>query len=301
MSNSNMGFTIALRSCIEGESFSTSGACVEWASPNFYSLATASTPSDCKDCQTNKMYCKGGSDIGPKPGYWRSAKTTDNFIQCLYTPACLGYEDKYNNSLGACFTGYQGILCADCQPGFSREGEAKCGKCPHPIWNIIRLTLVMMAVVLGIIFMIRSTLAGALQRKNIQSVYIKLLMNHLQLIVLTASFEFDWPDRVVKFFDTTEPVAQVSQQILSVDWFLDQRNSGGGAGNFIRLYYQKMIIYALLPILLALGCIAFWSLFFWKKRTGMEGKKSSRIMASLIILFFLVHPTIVEYMFSNFK
>jgi len=65
--------------------------------------------------------------------------------------------------------------------------------------------------------MVRSTLSGALQRKNIQSVYIKILMNHLQLIVLTATFDFDWPSQVLAIFDTTEPAAQVSSQILSFD------------------------------------------------------------------------------------
>ena len=75
----------------------------------------------------------------------------------------------------------------------------------------------MIAVVVGIVIMIRSTLAGAIQRKNIQSVYIKLLMNHLQLLILTASFDFDWPDRVNKIFETSEPVAQVTTQILSFD------------------------------------------------------------------------------------
>jgi hypothetical protein len=42
-------------------------------------------------------------------------------------------------------------------------------------------------------------------------------MNHLQLIVLTASFDFDWPERVLKLFETTEPVAEVSSQVLSFD------------------------------------------------------------------------------------
>jgi len=65
--------------------------------------------------------------------------------------------------------------------------------------------------------MIRSTLNGALQRKNIQSVYIKILMNHLQLILLTASFDFNWPQNVEDFFETSKPVAQVSQQVLSFD------------------------------------------------------------------------------------
>lgn len=107
--------------------------------------------------------------------------------------------------------------------------------------------------------MIRSTLSGALQRKNIQAVYIKILMNHLQLIVLTASFDFDWPKRILKLFNTTKPVAQVSDQIISFDCFLDQRSNGSTGGNLIRLYYQKMIMYALLPIVMAICCYMFWT------------------------------------------
>ena len=53
--------------------------------------------------------------------------------------------------------------------------------------------------------------------KNLQSVYIKILMNHLQLIFLTASFDFDWPKRVQKYFETTEPVANGPSQLLSFD------------------------------------------------------------------------------------
>ena len=56
------------------------------------------------------MVCNGGSDIGPQPGYWRSSNTTDNMIECLFTSACLGYNNETNNNLGECFEGYQGIL-----------------------------------------------------------------------------------------------------------------------------------------------------------------------------------------------
>ena len=125
-------------------------------------------------------------------------------------------------------------------------------------------------------------------------------MNHLQLIILTASFDFNWPERVEKFFETTEPVAKVSSQILSFDCFLDQRSDSGDSQS-MRLFYQKMIMYALLPLILALGSLAFWNLYYCNKRAATKEKKPGRIMATLIILFFLVHPTIVQYMFSNFK
>ena len=68
-----------------------------------------------------------------------------------------------------------------------------------------------------IMLIIRSTLQGALQKKKIQSVYMKIMLNHLQLIILTASFDLDWPQKVSRFFESTEPVAHVSQQVISFD------------------------------------------------------------------------------------
>jgi hypothetical protein len=122
--------------------------------------------------------------------------------------------------------------------------------------NVIRLTGILILATICIGLIIRSTLAGAIQRKNVQSVYIKILLNHIQLIVLTASFDFDWPSSVVSIFETTEPVATVATQVLSFDCFLDQRSENDESGedsNIIRIYYQKMVMYAVLPLLLALG------------------------------------------------
>ena len=61
-----------------------------------------------------------------------------------------------------------------------------------------------------IVLMIRSTLAGASQLKNVQSVYYKILLNHMQLIMLTASFNLNWPEMVQEFFDSAEPAAEAT-------------------------------------------------------------------------------------------
>ena len=208
----SLAVSIVLRNWITGESFSTNGACVEWKGPNYYSLSTQSSPGNCKSWQTNWMYWYGGSNVGPKPGYWRSANTSDNFIACLFSPACLGYVSPSNNNLGECFTGYQGILWADCVPGFSRTSGFEWGLCPNQVWNVIRLLLVFIAVIIGIAILIKSTLSGALQKKNVQAVYMKLLMNHIQLLFLASTFQLKWPSRVEDIFSTSAPVAQVSQQ-----------------------------------------------------------------------------------------
>jgi hypothetical protein len=47
---------------------------------------------------------------------------------------------------------------------------------------------VMIILVFG--FMVRSTLVSAAQPKNNTSVYMKILMNHFQLILLVSSFNF---------------------------------------------------------------------------------------------------------------
>ena len=103
------------------------------------------------------------------------------------------------------------MLCADCREGYSRNADYECNKCPKPIPNIIRLSVIFVLAILVIVFLIRSTLNGAKDKKNVTSIYTKILMNHLQLILLTSSFEFKWPDFVKEFFSFSKPISEVSQ------------------------------------------------------------------------------------------
>ena len=84
----------------------------------------------------------------------------------------------YNPS-GSCLDGYQGILCADCEPGYSQSGSFQCQLCPDPASNIVKLIGVAIAFIIVILFMIRSTLKGASEVRNITSVYQKILLNHV--------------------------------------------------------------------------------------------------------------------------
>jgi len=60
------------------------------------------------------------------------------------------------------------------------------------------------------VFLIKSTKAGAKKARNVHSVYMKILMNHLQLIALTASFNFNWPKIVLDYFETSRPISEAS-------------------------------------------------------------------------------------------
>lgn len=111
------------------------------------------------------------------------------------------------NPMGDCYTGYQGILCTDCKIGYSRTNDYECSACPEKATNVVRITGILILAIILVVFMIRSTLAGAKDQNNVTSIYTKILMNHIQLIMLTASFDFQWPALLVKFFNSSKPVA----------------------------------------------------------------------------------------------
>ena len=95
-----MDFEITLRSCELGEQFLITGECEACEAGVEYLLTVLDEPGDCLECPTDRAYCLGGSDIGPKPGYWRSSTTSSDFIECLYSPSCLGMVEPNLDPLG---------------------------------------------------------------------------------------------------------------------------------------------------------------------------------------------------------
>jgi hypothetical protein len=206
----DVGIELGLRSCQTGEYFTTAGKCTSCAGIGF-TLEPQDEPGQCEACPTEYAICFHGIYVGPKKGYWRRSADTENFLQCLNEDACLPISPSNDYSAtGECAEGYQGVLCADCQVGYSRTGTYVCSVCPDPIWNVIRIIAIMGFTVGLIVFMIRSTLAGAVEKKNVTSIYMKILMNHLQLITLTASFNFSWPEQVEAIFEMVKPASSAS-------------------------------------------------------------------------------------------
>ena len=197
-----MAISVEFRECIEGERFTESGAWVQWEQDTEYLLTKHTSLGSCKQCVPNSMRCFGGSDIGPTPGYWRSNNKTDNFIEWLSSSSCEGYDKVlFTDNTGNCSEGYNGILWADCKVDYSRAGQHQCFKCPDPVANAFRLALILIAYLISLVITVKSTLSGALDRKDIQSVYIKIIVVHFQLLSITSSFDFRWSPQIVTFFD----------------------------------------------------------------------------------------------------
>ena len=64
------------------------------------------------------------------------------------------------------------------------------------------------------------------------------------------------------------------------------------------LIYLKLLLFALLPFLLAFACYFTWAIISCKSKDHSVLK--TKAVSSLVILLFLVHPTLVSFFFKAF-
>ena len=134
------------------------------------------------------------------------------------------------------------------------------------------------------------------QPKSPFSAYMKILTNHLHIIFLTASFDLQWPSIISQFYNAAEPVANVSQRILSVDCFLDQTGKTLIELANLPRPYVYLLIYLALPLLITAIVLPIWKIIHRRNSKTMW----NRSITSLIVLFFLVHPSITLHCFGIF-
>jgi hypothetical protein len=114
----------------------------------------------------------------------------------------------YRNQ-GECDTGYQGFLCTDCQINYARKGKLlivefkicigfyECSPCPNKTANAFKIIGLLVLLFVLLFFTVRFTIKNAKEGRATASVYLRIFLNHSQLIVLTASFQLDWPSIVI--------------------------------------------------------------------------------------------------------
>ncbi|CDW88390.1 UNKNOWN [Stylonychia lemnae] len=170
----------------------------------------------------NRLNLEAVSNVRPKPGYWRKNNKTSVFIKCYNEDACLGMIQNQELT-GECQESYRGVLCADCEYGYGQAGYYNCTECPDNIQNILRIVFILITTVFLLGLFIRLTMRTSIENLNPISIYLKLLLNHVQLIALTQSFELLWPSWIQKYFEISTPVFQATQQIFSVDCMLNIR------------------------------------------------------------------------------
>ncbi|TNV88178.1 hypothetical protein FGO68_gene13761 [Halteria grandinella] len=257
----SLSIDIKLRQCLVGEQMLQNGRCQICPSGQ-YSLESQTEPYSCKECQDQVSECIGGKELYPLPGYWRSSNHTDLFLACLYPPACIGRSQIENSTQTECAEGYQGILCANCQYGYSKSYDSnRCSKCPDNLENILLIAVFIIVFLVVITILVRSNIQNESQEKNFLPVFLRILLNHLQILSLTASFDFDWPEQLSNFYKSIQPASDVSTQLLSIDCLLESDEFKEISSHY-RVYQVKVIFLAILPILIIIGSAMVWIIIF---------------------------------------
>jgi len=286
-STNSIEIAVELRYCEAGEIQTSDNACLE-CDEGTYSLDLNATY--CISCPS-EAECLGGADIYPVEGYWRSSEDNDNFFECLLEAACLGNED-YSSKTGACDDGYKSNLCQSCEDDWSRTSKNTCQRCPSDAINAVRLCGIGLGVIIYVVIMVRSTLLSAAKPKELYSVYIKVLTNYLQLVLLITSFNLNWPSLVKQLLSSQESVGSASEQLFSFDCYLQDAFS-------TEVFYQKLAIVALLPILIVVISALVWFPVAIKNKDMMVLR--NQLVTTIIVLLFLAHPSIVQTMFKVFS
>ena len=297
--SSAVEYLVFLRDCIPGEE--NKGKECFLCESGTYSL-DPSIP--CQECPLNKAYCLGGMEMYPRPNYWRAFNDTDVFYQCPNKDACLGSPD-HRNPFGNCEEGYTGHMCQSCKNGYSRSSENTCGVCPEPAVNVIRLLGIGIGVFIGCCFLVKTTISSAHYPKALHSIYIKIFTNYIQLVYLTTQFNLAWPDFVLEMFDYQKSAATVSDQVFSVDCYLESEDEDQAGEEVL---FKKLLIMAFLPFIAWGFAFMVWTIAGFMRDKRIHSRKEvllsiykNELVTTMIILFFLVHPNIVKLMFSVFS
>ena len=285
--NPTVSVEVKLRDCQQGE-YNAGNEC-QLCPEGKYSL---SPDQPCTACPA-QAYCLGNWTMFPRPGYWRPFKDNGAFYKCPNSEACLGSPD-YSNYLGNCSEGYRGKMCQACQKGYFRTFENTCTACPDPTLNILRLIGMIVFMAAYNVFLVKTTLDSAYEPEAVSSIYMKIFTNYTQLTYLTTQFKLKWPKLVVELFSLQKATASLPEQLFSVDCYL--QNSGD---SFEDAVFIGAAVMSLLPILLSMAAAVVWGVISLKKRSCEPMKKE--LIATLIIVFFTVHPTIINSLFSLFS
>ena len=246
----------------------------------------------CVSCPSH-LTCYGNYTMVPDPGYWRPDPTLNLIFQCPYQDACLGSPASlvHVSLTGVCATGYSGNMCTVCTESYSREGKHQCGKCPSLTSNVIVSTLIILtALVIGALVIIIA-IRGATRPRSEIAIHLKIFMNYLQMVVVAASLNINWPDFVSLFLNGQDSAGAVAEQLFSVDCIMQDFSSKS-------VYYTKLQSTALIPAGLLFLAIIVWSGISLCSRIASIWHK---VVASLVMILFIMHPSLTKTMFALYS
>ena len=150
----------------------------------------ADTDPSCETCPEG-LICNGTMNSYTRPNYWRATNQVLMAKECPF-PNCGGTAPiLYNTSDRGCVNGTSGTYCGYCSEE-QRIGIGGCVDCPTKGISILFTTLCFIALIAGILGVVRVSLASTIQRPDPLPQYIKILMSVIQVLAVLQEVEIKW-------------------------------------------------------------------------------------------------------------
>lgn len=131
---------------------------------------------------------------------------------------------------------------------------------------------------------IKMSLISAHKVSSQFSIYLKIFVNYLQLVSVTASFDLDWPVNISQLLDSQKSAGNISEEIFSLECFQS------GEENKQEAFFMKLIVVSCIPILILMSSTLIWTLLAlcYSRWTYLK----YQMVNSLAVAFFMMHPNI---------
>ena len=243
----------------------------------------------CTACPEGAV-CYGNYTMVPEKGYWRADVFTPTFFYCDNYDACIGSPGENLSLQGLCATGYTGNLCATCEKDYSISGKNACSKCPNIYNNFIITGFIALLALFFIALAISIAIMSATRPNSELAIYVKILMNYTQMMIIAASLNMRWPSYASTFLNAQIMVGNAAEQVFSVDCLLQKVYPD-------QLLFMKVTMTSILPVALMLLGVLAWLLIAMCKSIALFKEK---LVATFVMILFILHTTITKTEFSVF-
>ena len=110
----------------------------------------------------------------------------------LYITNPLKLDEQSYLATGWCAKNYYGALCSSCTLGAQSYDKYSCEECGATWKNLLQIFGIIIAFAIAISMLVKSTIAAA-SKPVIHGVFIKILLNHMQMIFIVSNFDMKWP------------------------------------------------------------------------------------------------------------
>ena len=175
----------------------------------------------------------------------------------------------------------------------------------------MRVTGSVLIVIISVTVLVASTLASS-DNPQTYSVFIKIMLNHAQMITIATTFKIKWPPFVKSFLTAATQFAELTRALVAFDCWMDTRSRDPTfvkslefemkpMPGELRITYIKLIMWVSMPVFACLSSYVCWTIIMWYRDEKNKQELYTRFLSTLIVMLFLVHPMITQYFIDMFN